>query len=176
MIQRSSTESEFATLFNELLPPVRRFVRRRVADRTACEEIENSVMLQLWRRSALDVDTSFVGAASVALGLISNERRSRSRRARLHDAVSNEAWLRSSTAGLDGIAAMHDPSDARDRLERVLAQLGEDDRDLLIAARWDGLTSRELAALYGLTEAAIRKRLSRIEYRLRTDEVDRHAS
>jgi RNA polymerase sigma factor (sigma-70 family) len=57
----------------------------------------------------------------------------------------------------------------RDATEQLLARLSSDDRELLVAAAWDGFSARELGELLGCSEATARQRQSRLLRRLRAE-------
>jgi RNA polymerase sigma-70 factor (ECF subfamily) len=77
------------------------------------------------------------------------------------------------TAVIDGLAApdgdlrYHDAV-AYERLERALTRLPDEQRDVLLQRKVDGLTSQEIAQASGRTDDAVRKLCSRAMARLAT--------
>ena len=74
----------------------------------------------------------------------------------------------------ESFIAAHAPSPSREamareqveRLEDAFAELGEDDRRVVLLARVVGLSSAEIGEEVGLTDAAVRKKLARATARL----------
>ena len=64
---------------------------------------------------------------------------------------------------------------SREVLERALAALSPDDRELLLLVAVEGLRPQDAAEVLGLRPEALRKRLERARGRLR-DLIDRAAS
>jgi RNA polymerase sigma-70 factor (ECF subfamily) len=66
----------------------------------------------------------------------------------------------------------------RDRVQAALAQLAEPDREVLVLRHLEGLSTREIAAILGITEGAVYTRHLRALERLRTllgDELEEEA-
>lgn len=68
--------------------------------------------------------------------------------------------------GPDGVRYLDGPR--YERLERALAALPDDMREILLLRKVDGLSSQEVAALQGKSDAAVRKASSRALARLTT--------
>ena len=69
-------------------------------------------------------------------------------------------------AGADGVRYLD--GERYERLERALAALPDDMREIVLLRKVDGLSSQEVAALQGKSDAAVRKATSRAMARLTT--------
>ena len=56
----------------------------------------------------------------------------------------------------------------RDALRTALARLPEEDRELLMLVRWDGLSLRDAGEVLGVPEGTVSSRLHRARTKLRT--------
>ena len=91
--------------------------------------------------------------------VIHTQLRSRDRYLALEQRVAD-----SSTGIVEGVDEL-----ALDRfvMQQAWGRLGEDDREALALALWDGLDSAQAAAVLGITALAFRARLSRARRRMR---------
>lgn len=86
-------------------------------------------------------------------------------------AVKRDAGVARGDSALGSVAA-HDPEPARyhderyEKLERAIALLPDDMRDMIVLRRFEGLSSREAAARVGCSDAAARQVYSRALARL----------
>ncbi len=150
----------FRGLYRELFPLVSRYVGRRVAARSDAEDlISTTFERMLAGLSGLDPKR----VVAFALGIARN-------------AVIDHVRLRRPAAPLEAAAAVPSEGDplgqlaARDGLHALSAaftQLSDDERELVSLRFGDGLRHAEIAALLGLSEAAVRQRLSRAVRELR---------
>jgi RNA polymerase sigma-70 factor (ECF subfamily) len=102
----------------------------------------------------------------VARLTLANVRRSHARTDRLGQRLA--ADLGQEAGGVPDPAALLDArADAR-RVRAALAELSDDDRELLTLVAWEGLTPARAAAVLGLAPGATRVRLHRARIRLRT--------
>lgn len=160
-----------ATRFRDVVhqhePGLRSYVARRVPGE-AIDDIVQEVLLVAWNRfdeleSAVPAEAHRPWLLGVARHGIARHFRTTGRRAARERRVTADPALAAATAADD-----HAEDHARAELvERALGALPADDRDLLLASLWDGLSTAEIAGVHGLTEAAVRKRLSRARARLR---------
>ena len=117
--------------------------------------------LVAWRRRA-DVpagEGARLWLYGVARRVLANQRRGELRRSALGSRLRAELP-----------ALVSDPAGAvADRTEavRALSQLGEADREVVELTAWEGLDSREVAEVLGITPVAARARLCRARNRLR---------
>jgi RNA polymerase sigma-70 factor (ECF subfamily) len=100
----------------------------------------------------------------VARRVLANQRRGALRRQRLGDRLREQLRL---TA--DAVAAADD--DRADAVRQAIAQLPEQDREVLLLANWEGLTPTEIAGVVGVPATTVRTRLHRARRRLR-DELE----
>jgi RNA polymerase sigma-70 factor (ECF subfamily) len=173
------TEAEraarFEALFGRVYEPLQRYLRRRTDPSTA-EDLLAETLTTIWRR--LDdlppEDLHLAWCYSVARHTLANSRRSRSRHLRLVDKVGRaEAQGLASAQAADAAVEAEDPE-----LDRALAALSDDDREVLRLWAWEELEAREIAAVLGITPNAASLRLHRAKGHLRealggerTDEV-----
>jgi len=159
----------FVELYRALYPPVARFVARRVPVRADAEDV---VALTFHR--LLASLPSLDAARGTVLGYALTTAR---------NAAADLARARAPGGGVAGGAAEGDRAEPADgapdplaRLEaderlralaRVLAGLPEATRELIELRFGDGLKHAEIAALQGVSEAAVKQRVSRALRELR---------
>lgn len=155
----------FLELYRALYPPVARFVARRVAARADAEDVVARTFHRL-----LEALPALDGARGTVLGYALTTAR---------HAAADLARSRGPAGGA-GDADLADPADgapdplarleADERLRalaRVLAGLPEATRQLIELRFGDGLKHAEIAALQGVSEAAVKQRVSRALRELR---------
>jgi RNA polymerase sigma-70 factor (ECF subfamily) len=150
-------EARFERLYREHAPAVFAYaLRRRSPDQAADAAAET--FLIAWRRldDVADAD-ELPWLYAIARRVLSTQLRS----SRRQDAIAARvAFERRGEA-----------SPAQDETTlpvlRVLAELGEGDREVLMLAAWEELSSREAAAVLGCSATAYRIRLHRARRRLR---------
>jgi len=142
-------------------------------DPVAADDVVQNVFLVAWRRlPQLRNPRSFGGwlrqiARSESLDLL----RSRRRRGRLLD-VDDDAVA--AAAGDDAMEHILEREEQR-VLEEALAALPDDGREVLVLFYREGRSVRQVALLLGLSEAAVKKRLSRARAALREGVEERLA-
>lgn len=147
----------------EVADPLHRFlVRRLPADEV--DDVLADTMLVLWRRlDQMPADAVLPWSYGVARGCLANAVRSARRRGRL------DARLRASQ-GRSDIAP--DPAGdavaqgAADRVHAALAQLTDDQRELVRLWAWEQLGPGEIAVVLGITPNAASVRLHRARSRI----------
>lgn len=168
---QSGREERFRTVYDEYGRFVLAYARRRTDTKADADEVFAETMAICWRRlDDIPPDATLPWLYTVAGRVLSNHRRGRDRRLRLLDRVrSHEAVAaRVQVAGGD-----------LERLEAALAQLRDDDRELLRLAAWEHLTPAEMAEVLGITPNAAAVRLHRARRALKQayehagEEVDR---
>ena len=92
--------------------------------------------------------------------MIANLHRSTRRRTRLAERLSES--LRTE------IATHPAPEGAAAEILEVMAELGEENRELLLLVSWEGLSQAEAGRVIGISALAARSRLHRARRRLRT--------
>jgi len=154
----AQAERRFVELYERHYPRVLGFVQRRVGDRARAEDITADAFRLAWEHTTADsVPTPgwlFVTARNVAY----NEGRARLRLAELGRRLAVEESLRPAHLTWDA---------AGERLYAALDRLAFDQREILMAHYWDGLTTAECGALLGCSGGAARVRLHRARAALR---------
>lgn len=153
----------FEAIFGRVYEPLQRYLRRR-ADPATVEDVLAETLTTIWRRlDDVPTDLELAWCYSVARHTLANSRRSRDRHLRLVDKVSTPDPLRSaSVAGADAAIEATDPG-----LDRALATLSPDDREVLTLWAWEQLEAREIAAVLDITPNAASIRLHRAKGHLR---------
>jgi RNA polymerase sigma factor (sigma-70 family) len=127
----------------------------RASSAADADDAVSEVFLVAWRRLG-DIPTGNAARAwlyATARRVIANQRRSRRRGERLRVRIAREP------AAGDAHASDHD------RVHAALALLNERDREVLLLAEWEGLTTAEIARVLGRLEVTARGRLHRARRR-----------
>jgi RNA polymerase sigma-70 factor (ECF subfamily) len=154
---------EFRLIYEAHYGDVLGYAVRRTASRDDAEDIAAETFQVAWRRlddlpGGTDTRLWLFGAARRVLA---NHHRGRHRARGLLDRVKRVT-----------LPSRHrpDPADAigeADRLTRALDSLQESDREVLRLQAWEGLSAPEVAAVLGVSTAAVWKRLERARERLK---------
>jgi RNA polymerase sigma-70 factor, ECF subfamily len=167
---RPNTEARFDDLWQQHAAAVVRYARRRVPD-PEVDEVVAETFLVAWRR--LDEVPAFAlpWLLRVARGVSANVHRS----ARRRDALQQR--LTSHRTNTDPVTAgpLSASSDRAERVSRAVAQLREQDRELLTLIAWDGLTHAQAAEAMGCRRQTFAVRLHRARRRLR-DALERETA
>jgi RNA polymerase sigma factor (sigma-70 family) len=117
------------------------------------------VFLTAWRRldEVPDGDEARVWLYATARRVVANQRRSLRRRLALDERLR-----------LEEDPARDDTSSEESLVHEALARLGVRDREVLLLAEWEGLSSAEIAAVLGCLAVTARGRLHRARRRFRT--------
>jgi RNA polymerase sigma-70 factor (ECF subfamily) len=164
------TAAVFGRLFDEHAVPLHRYLARRVGATIADDLVSETFLAAL--RGRLGYDPARAGARAWLYGIASNL---------LRHHVRDEIRALRATARL---ASTHATSDAghenrvADRLDArrrvallagALAQLPDDDREVLLLTSWAGLSAVEIAEALDIPAGTVRSRLHRIRRRLRAN-------
>lgn len=155
-------ETEFEALYHRHYRYVLGYCGRRVPPSDVQDAVADTFLVA-WRR----FDEIPAGEAQrpwlygVAYRVIGNKRRSDSRRRRLSERV---AGLRAASVESPDVQVVRRVAD-RGVLEAV-GKLSDLDREVILLALWEELTSPEIAGVLNISEAAVRKRTSRARKRL----------
>jgi RNA polymerase sigma-70 factor (ECF subfamily) len=145
--------ARFETVFDAAYVPVQRYVRRRGGGGETDDVVAETFMI-VWRRlDDVPVDAVVLWCLGVARRCLANQARAGKRRARL--------WNRA--------AAQPQPVDdgsADPVLMAALAQLDEEQREILRLSAWEGLGAGEIATVLGITPNAASIRLHRARRKL----------
>jgi RNA polymerase sigma factor (sigma-70 family) len=161
---RHGDSEAFGVLFDRHADALYRYCRRWTGDPVAAEDLVSITFLEAWRRREVILADDAVRAwfYGIARNVIRNQRRSRRRHRdalkRFHD--EQQPDLADDVA--ERLAAR---DDAKRALSRI-ARLPDSERDVWALCQWSGLSSREVAVALGITEGAVRTRLSRARARL----------
>jgi RNA polymerase sigma-70 factor, ECF subfamily len=157
-----AAENRFRRLYEENYETLLAYVLRRWPDASEAHDIVADTLLVLWRR--LD---EAPGDAEIPLWLhgvarrvLSNHFRTRLRRERLSVRFAQIA---------SDVSEAEEASDARLRAHRTLQgmlRLSEQDREILLLAAWEALSTAEIAVVLGCSENAATLRLHRARKRL----------
>jgi RNA polymerase sigma-70 factor (ECF subfamily) len=146
-------ELAFERVWHEEMPRILTYALRHVGSVDA-HDVAAETFTIAWRRWDDITDPPFAWLLGVARHVVANHVRTVQRRRRLHDRVR----LLTAVTGRSGPHL--DFATRMDALER-LAALSEKDREALLLTAWDGLSTEQTATLLGISEAAVRKRISR---------------
>jgi len=135
------------------------YLLRRTGRREDAEDVVAETFLTAWRR----LEDMPPGPAArpwlygIARNVLANHRRGERRRGRLAGLLHAESVLPSHPVDTDSDVAW---------AAAAFARLGEDDRELLRLAAWEGLDPGEIGAVLGCSRNAARVRLHRARRRL----------
>jgi len=158
---RELAQVQFGRLYREQGRAVLAYALRRVDDREDAADVVAETFLVAWRRLA-EVP---VGAAAqlwlyaVARRVIANLHRSKRRRTRLGGRLAESLRTELATHPV--------PNGEAAEALRAMAELSEEDRELLLLVAWEGLSPGEAAKVLDISSLAARSRLHRARRRLR---------
>lgn len=153
----------FARLYAAHVDPVLGYALRRVAAPADAADVVAETFLVAWRRRA-EVppgDAATLWLYGVARRVLANQRRGELRRSALGGRLREELPRVVPDPGPD-VAARTD-------VARALDRLSPPDREVVELTAWEGLDSREVAEVLGVSAVAARARLSRARRRLRDE-------
>lgn len=150
---RIDEESLFETHFRGYAGRVHAFALRR-SDPEAAQDVTAETFLIAWRRRAEMPPEPLPWLYGIARGVLANERRTSNRRLSLTARIAAEPAASDAAATGD-----HD-------VLRALASLPESDREALLLSAWEGLSTKEAAAVVGCSAATFAVRLHRARKRL----------
>jgi RNA polymerase sigma-70 factor (ECF subfamily) len=154
VLSAARRQERFERLFDDHYGAVAGYARRRAGGGDA-DDVVAETFLTAWRRLEEVPADAKPWLLGVARRVLANQRRAAGRRAALADRVAHEPQT-----------VVHTPEGTS--IARALAGLSEGDREVLLLAAWDGLSSEETAAVLGCSKAAAQVRLHRAKRRLRT--------
>jgi RNA polymerase sigma factor (sigma-70 family) len=150
-------DRRFAELYERYHRPIRDFCARRVP-RDAVDDAVADTFLTVWR--CLDEvpagQAALVWMYGVAFRVVGHQRRSFSRRSRLHERL-RVVEFRSAAAADDAVV---DGVESR-RILAALARLGHTDAEVLRLVTWEELPVASAAAVLGIEPDTARQRLHR---------------
>jgi RNA polymerase sigma factor (sigma-70 family) len=146
-------------LFRRHAQAVFAFLVRRTGDRELAEDLTSTVFLEAWRKRGdvkLQGDSALPWLYGVALNCARNARRS----LRRHRAALGRLALERPSPGSS--------EETREvgRVLELLRRLPKDQRDVVVACAWTGLSYADAAFALGIPVGTVRSRLSRARTRL----------
>lgn len=156
-------ERRFRMLYRQHYPMLLAYALRRSPDPADAHDAVADTFLVLWRRferAPVNDDEVLLWLYGVARRVLTNRHRTRQRQERV---AQRFAELLAEGPTLEDLAAHR--RDARRLLDALLA-LSEHDRELLMLATWECLSTSELAAVLACSENAAAIRLHRARKRL----------
>jgi RNA polymerase sigma factor (sigma-70 family) len=151
----------FTKLYRDHGRAVLEYALRRVEAREDAADVVAETFLVVWRRMG-EVpigDGARLWLYGVARHVLANLQRAERRRTRLGRRLAET--LRTE------IAAQPAPGGEAAEVLRAVAELGEEDRELLLLVTWEELSPGEAARVLGISALAARSRLHRARRRLR---------
>ena len=149
-----SAEAEFAALFEEQYGRVLRYAQRRITDAEVACELANECFAIAWAKFDPAHPITLPWLFQTARHLLANEYR---RSARSKDAMRWMAELSVTGPELDDLI----------EVSMALDRLSDDDRELVRLTYWEGLSAVEAGRTLGLSDGAVKVRLTRARARLR---------
>ncbi|TDD79325.1 sigma-70 family RNA polymerase sigma factor [Actinomadura rubrisoli] len=128
------------------------------AGRQIADEVVSETFAVAWRRFGEVPDPALPWLLGVARNVLRDSRRAETRRESF--ATELRRWAARPTGDIAEEVA------ERFAVLRAMAELPEDDREILILIAWQGLTPRDAARVVGCSAAALRVRLHRARRRL----------
>ncbi len=159
---RAEHERQFRLLYERNHAPIAAYVRRRVRRVNGSDEdIVAEVFVVAWRRflEVPEQTEELPWLYGVARNLVANHLRSVQR----STALTDRLVLEERVAG-EGATAT---SDLEIRVQRVVAQLTDLDREIFRLIHWEGLSHDEVGLSVGLTAKAVERRVARSRTRVR---------
>jgi RNA polymerase sigma-70 factor (ECF subfamily) len=146
----------FEAVYDRLARPAYGVIRRVLRDPAQSEEVTQEVLLEVWRNaSRFDPDQG--GAATWVLTIAHRRAidrvRSATAAAEREQKTADMPWPRDEV--VDAVEARLD----RERVQRCLGGLTDVQRESITLAYYGGYTYRQVAALLGVTLAAIKTRI-----------------
>lgn len=129
------------------------FAIRRAPDVASAEDVMAETFAIAWRRREVLPEQELPWLYSIALNVLSNQRRSRGRRFRLLGKIQQEV-----------VPFGRDPAEmveGRDAIRAAFQALSEGQREVIRLAFWEDLSPDEAAAVLGCSPGAYRVRLHR---------------
>ena len=153
-------QAEFEQAYTNHYPRTHRFLLSRGIAPTTAEEVAQAAWSKGWERREDLREAGKIGAwvNTIALNLLRRRIRQDKRTTELQQNMDSPTEL-----------TVSDRVDA----EKLLGEISEQDRDLLLMHVVEGRTSREISESCSLSPVAVRVRLSRAKARLRARFTDR---
>jgi len=163
---RAGADGNFAELMQSNVGWIHAAAKRRLRDSALADDAVQAVFLALWSkyREPPERGHHLRGWLANTTRYICNNMRVLERRR-----VARERSAASEQAARRRLGADHTESEQLAALDAAMRRLPTGDRDILVARFYQGRSIREMAQTLGITEAATRKRTSRVLERLRAE-------
>lgn len=149
--------ARFDAMYVHYRPYVDAYARRRVTP-SVVDDVVAETFATLWRRLDDTPNDALPWLYAVARNVVGTQYRTALRWSALVDKVG--AMPSRSEDSAASVATRID-------VERALATLSDDDRELLLLTTWEGLTPSDVAAALGIATGTVSVRLHRARQRLR---------
>jgi RNA polymerase sigma-70 factor (ECF subfamily) len=146
----------FETVYEQLARPIYGVIRRVLRDPAQSEEVTQEVLLEVWR-TASRFDPAQGRAATWVLTIAHRRAIDRVRSATA--AAEREQKTADMPSSRDEVADAVEATQDRERVQRCLGSLTDVQREAVTLAYYGGYTYRQVAALLGVTLAAIKTRI-----------------
>jgi RNA polymerase sigma-70 factor (ECF subfamily) len=146
----------FETVYDQLARPAYGVIRRVLRDPAQSEEVAQEVLLEVWR-TASRFDSAQGSAATWVLTIA--HRRAIDRVRSVAAAAEREQKTADIPAPHDEVVDAVEARLDRERVQRCLGSLTDIQRESVTLAYYGGYTYRQVAALLGVTLAAIKTRI-----------------
>jgi RNA polymerase sigma-70 factor (ECF subfamily) len=171
MAAAAGDQDAFTRLYSCHVPAVYRYVRTRVATPEDAADLTQQVFLSAYRKLP-EYRPGPSGFAAWLFRIARNASIDASRRNRQAipwDAVPESLVPHAADAGPEGSAVS---AEAAARVRSVIARLDRQKQELLALRFAAGLSSRQIAAVTGKTESAVKKQIWRLVLKLREELED----
>jgi RNA polymerase sigma-70 factor, ECF subfamily len=149
-------QAAFERVYDQLARPVYGVIRRVLRDPAQSEEVTQEVLLEVWR-TASRFDSGQGSAATWVLTIAHRRAIDRVRSATA--AAEREQRTADLPSPRDEVVDAVEARLDRERVQRCLGSLTEIQRESITLAYYGGYTYRQVAALLGVTLAAIKTRI-----------------
>ncbi len=156
----SARERRFRTIAQEATPIVGAYLQRRMypLPMSDVDDLVEETLIIAWRR--LD-DIPDEAPIAWIVGVARNVLRNAQRKARRGERALQRTRVTTTSASAE------DNVIADEAVRAALAHLSDDDRDIITLNAWEGLSSTDIAQIYGISPNAAAVRLSRAHERFR---------
>jgi RNA polymerase sigma-70 factor (ECF subfamily) len=146
----------FELVYDQLARPAYGVIRRVLRDPAQSEEVTQEVLLEVWR-TASRFDSAQGSAATWVLTIA--HRRAIDRVRSVAAAAEREQKTAGTSSPRDEVVDAVEAQLDRERVQRCLGSLTDIQRESITLAYYGGYTYRQVAALLGVTLAAIKTRI-----------------
>lgn len=161
-------ESTFKQLFNNLATPIRNFLIYRGSEKEQANDLVQEAFVKLWENCKNVVPEK---AKSYLYTLASNAFKNEIAHSKVKLKYSNSAHV-STGVTLETPEFKLEEEEFKERLERSIAELPENQRSVFLMNRIDKMTYIEIADTLGVSVKAIEKRMGKALKELRSKIIE----